>query len=427
MKQITNKVKIVTSMLLCALGTTLVLGGISAEKSIAHYAEQNVRDTHSIRNLAFDDSLTSLRYAMASDDDTVVELHYTDEEVQKYISQQYGEKVKAHYPVQIHQYQVALEGGRWKEGDQHHRSGLLNTILSVNPIVVQDFIDKEYSFESDYAGKIPILVPLSYELDERNQWIFPKGEKELYEFWKEAVDKYVGNTYQLMASYTKPESRKSLDIDIDPYKKVGVEVIVVGVIPRNFEDYDVLMSSFVVPDWTKEKVPELDFVNKYGKTATVLEFNSTKERDRVVAQSLRERGKLKSPPFFTVYPLNGNVAQISVNSSVITEFLITMSAFCFMLAFIVMLSTATSLKIKVMSALSSAILGTLVGMFGLTVLIRMFGENLTYYVAQYGEATKDLVQVGQRSIVFPVAAAVIIYTLNIMLGVAAGIFGRKQS
>ncbi len=415
MKTINNKTKRISAILLLIIGSALIITGSMVQMSFCNYTQDVVKDSNKDRNFILDTNLTTERFgnSYSLDEMTKSSFHYTDEEIKTYVSKKYKENVKAIFPIQLHDDQAALEGQKWKIGD-NHGSGNLNRLSTSNPLLVQDFFSKGYTFEDKYDGNVPVLLPLQYLEDAEGRMLYDESAKNNFDFMRYAVDKYVGNSFDLIASNINNEAFG--DPKADLYQDTGVKLIVVGIMPSSLGGYD---NSLIVPDWTAEKVPALDFMNKYGSTSLVIEFNNSQSKDKAILASSLGQG------FYAIHSLDGVTTHLSQRFVNIESGLLMFGAFCLMVAFVVLISLKESILRKVLLGVISVVIGLIISTTAVAILIKIFGNELYYSVAQYSSLYGDIAKPSISYIKFPLLQIISLFCTTIILGLISGFIGRK--
>jgi|GEM_PF-6270901 len=172
-------------------------------------------------------------------------------------------------------------------------------LKTTNTELVRDYIYTGYSFDDEYDGKIPVLVPEEL-LDPESAVDSFTGAglsaKQIVENRQELLDRYLGKTYELeeAASGHSSGDYETNILDLvngsNGYKKTGVEVVIVGIVPNMLSGSGFLigmsnMSSYgsldlVVPLWATE---ENDYLrsrfSEVPESQYYLEFNTREERD----------------------------------------------------------------------------------------------------------------------------------------------------
>lgn len=152
-----------------------------------------------------------------------------------------------------------------------------NYVVSMDKIFIQDELYRGFSFEDEYNGRIPILLPREgmymVEKNYENSDSVLLSPKERFYRGRAILDKYIGKELKVFIKKTSYIDGKEEDFSFDAII-VGYHL---GMAP--FFSTAELYDSVVVPNWALEKNSDLQNAFKEAFTSYIVEFPTRQQRD----------------------------------------------------------------------------------------------------------------------------------------------------
>lgn len=158
-----------------------------------------------------------------------------------------------------------------------------------DPIFIQDYLFDGYSLEDKYDGKIPIVVPVSVVV---GYYGGQESSEDRFNRVTKAINEIKGKTYQLKALALDYSFTKSGQIEKADVVDLGVQVIIVGVVPDSsfFPVSGEASYNISMPEWAFEDQKLTDLNRNLNAVTYISEFSSKAERDDFVQVSYEGSG-----------------------------------------------------------------------------------------------------------------------------------------
>jgi len=157
-------------------------------------------------------------------------------------------------------------------------------ITAVPDILISDFIAPNYSFNDNYQGAVPIIIPKNYLIDVEKIDANLTDQEKLNKS-QEILNKYLGNTY-LVGETINHGSSEVLKYEIG--SKLKTKFIIVGFYPTSLipdVETAAISSSIIIPSWAAT-IPEISDIYSKSKDVNVIsEFDSNQSRNDFVKKN----------------------------------------------------------------------------------------------------------------------------------------------
>ncbi len=277
----TRKFRSVFAAFSLSLALIIILLFIIGGNGVLNFAKQTFKDTLSNRYFAAEDFVNAETITEPTSSGAISQtVTSTSDEPPKpvnpneYLEKYRGSGVKAVYVQKMidpYQPNYALENT--------NDTGLTLSLSASDSLFVQDFLYQDYTFENQYEGKIPVIIPEELVIQNSDPAYYNLTSEERYRKLQESLTQYIGKsfkivnvTYELNEKSETPESTRVV-------KPTDLEVIVVGVSRSSFGAGYLPGFNIVVPLWALDTQPTLKSKVEMAQTRLVYEFETKNQRD----------------------------------------------------------------------------------------------------------------------------------------------------
>lgn len=218
---------------------------------------------------------------------------------------------------------------------------------STDPLFVQDFLRQEYSFENQYDGKIPVILPEDFIINSYDPAFYTNlTQEEQYRKLQELLPNYIGKSFRIVTvSYDLPDPNNPSQSK-RAETLTDIEVIVVGVSRSGFGSDYVQSYNFIVPVWATETQPTLKARAESNQTTTrlIYEFETKDQRDAFTKKAMEQnRGGVLDGPTLSlssyIVPVFGPYEQFRQMLKIFRYAVIVIGGFFLVISAIMLMTT----------------------------------------------------------------------------------------
>ncbi|MBI2411575.1 MAG: FtsX-like permease family protein [Candidatus Kerfeldbacteria bacterium] len=282
----TRRVRTIFAALSLSIGSIIILTLVVFSGGIMHFAKDLFRDSLASRSFASEQLggavfLGGMPGSPVPEQYVNTEQNTTDKEVHP---EQYLEKYTAEGVKQVYVSHTVSRFGFTFSGEKfdltkYNRSA--TNISSSDSLFVTDAIYDGYSFDNNYEGKIPIIIPSSFILgaEKGAQGFSLPDPKDQYEAIQQYAPAYIGQTFTLgVVKYADGSDEQNTT------ELTDVQVIVVGIAKSNLFSIGGYYPgyNFIIPNWALDAQDNMKQFFKNSENNLVYEFDTKEQRDAFV-------------------------------------------------------------------------------------------------------------------------------------------------